>query len=438
MKLPDGTIIPTALRASKIDASHGNSKILKFSYLKIATIISVRYIDSSDKSGIQSSQSVDKKGSLQDAYETVYDVRVDESSARPVIINGCRALKPFYGVNNYFEVIHESSKTSSTFTQESPVPGIGMFSQSADTLVGSRCVVLFIEGQPTAPVIVGFLTHPARKSKITKDKEQHLEFEFQGLKVSVDKDGAFTMLAQGPLAPIPAVPPAPVPETDLRLDPVNGPFSIEIDKKFNFNMYDVIGQTISITHDSPAAGIIKIGNGDDFISFEKASMGGTVSLTSSKALNIVAQESTFESSKSLDITSPAFTLTAETSAELTVGDLKIDASKNTELTCPKIKVEASTSAEFTIGDLKIEASTGAALKAKQLKVESDTTFELKCKTMKLTGGSGELLDLLTKIVEGIGKATVASPLGPCAAISASPQWATDVLQSLTKLKSLMG
>lgn len=438
MKLPDGTVIPSALRAAEMDLSHSQKNILKNTNLKIGTIIAVRYVDSDDKSGVQSSQSVDSKGSLQDAYETVYDVRVDENTYRPVMVNGCRALKPFWGVNNYFEVIHESAKTAATFTESSPIPGVGMFVQSPDTMVGARCVVLYIEGQPTAPVIVGFLTHPARKSKIAKEQEHHLEFEFQGLKVSVDKDGAFTLLAQGPLLPPVAVPPAPVPELDVRMDPVNGPFSIEIDKQFNFTMYDVIGQTISITHDSPVAGIIEIGNGDDFISFEKAAAGGTITLTSSKALDIAAQESTFESSKSLDVTSPAFTLTADTSAEFTVGDLKVDASKSAALTCPQIKVEASKSAEFTIGDLKIEASTGAAVKAKQLKIESDTTFELKCKTMKLAGASGELLAILKEIIEGIGGVTVASPLGPCAPVQGAPQWAAKVVPALTKLQSLMG
>ncbi len=438
MKLSDGTVIPSALRAAEMDLSHSQKNILKHNNLRIGTIIAVRYVDSADKAGVQSSQSVDAKGSLSDAYETVYDVRVDENSYRPVMVNGCRALKPFWGVNNYFEVIHESSKTAATFTESSPISGVGMFAQSPDTLVGARCVVLCIEGQPTAPVIVGFLTHPARKSKITKDQEHHLEFEFQGLKVSVDKDGAFTFLAQGPLLPPIAVPPAPVPELDVRMDPVNGPFSIEIDKQFNFTMYDVIGQTISMTHDSPVAGIIDIGNGDDFISFEKAAAGGTVSLTSSKALDIIAQESTFESSKSLDITSPAFTLTAETSAEFTVGDLKIDASKSTQFTCPQIKVEASKTAEFTVGDLKIEASKGAAVKAQKFSIEAQTAFEVKCTTMKFTGGSGELLAILKEIIEGIGSATVASPLGPCSPVQAAPQWAAKVLPALTKLQSLMG
>lgn len=438
MKLSDGTVIPSALRASTLDTSHGQKGILKFSYLKLATIIAVRYVDSEDKDGIQSSQSVDEKGAKQDAYETVYDVRVDENGYRPVIINGCRALKPFYGVNNYFEVIHEASKTSPSFTMESPVPGVGLFGQSPDTLVGSRCVVLFIEGQPTAPVIVGFLTHPARKSKITKEKEQHLEFEFQGLKASIDKDGAFTLLAQGPLAPVPAVPPAPVPEVDLRMDPVNGPFSIEIDKEFNFNMYDVIGQTISITHDSPMSGIIDIGNGDDFISFEKAAAGGTVLLTSSKTLTIEAKDSTFDASQSLDVTSPAFTLTADTSAEFTVGDWKVEASKSTSIKSPQIKVEASSTAEFKVGDLKIEASTGAEVKAPKLKADVQTAFELKCTTMKFTGATGELITLLAEILEGLGSATVASPLGPCAPIQGAPQWAAKVVPALEKFKKLKG
>lgn len=400
MALNDGTIISSAFGAGSLDLSLGTHGIGRQNNLKIGTVIAVRYIDSTN--GIQMSQSRNSKGKDGFAYETVYDVKIEEMMYKSFIFPGCRVLKPFFGPNNYFEVIHESADISPTYAERR------LLAENASSLAGARCILAFLEGEASAPIILGFLNHPARKSKITEDKGIHLGFEFNGINVTIDKDGAFKLIASGPLLPPTSIPAVPLPEIDIRQDPINGPLTIAIDSSFNFELTDVVGQTISLTHGTPVTGSILIGNGDDSISIDLSPLGGTISITSSKSLSEECEDYVLSAGVSADITTKALTINADVSTEITTGNFKLD---------------SSIAAEF---------------KAKQIKIDSMTTFALKTTTMSFKGASGELLAILDEIFTALGTCIIASPVGPCSAIQASPQWAAQIQLALVKLKSLMG
>lgn len=400
MKLSDGTVIPSSFRAKSMDLNHGVDKIAKQNNLKIGTVVAVRYIDSSY--GLQSSQVQNSDGSQGSAYETVYDVKVDDMMYKPFMYSGCRVLKSFFGPNNYYEVIHESADLSPTYTERT------LYLQQPESLAGARCVLLFLEGEATAPVILGFLNHPARKSKITNDKGVHLGFEFNGINVTIDKDGAFTLLAAGPLLPPASVVGVPLPEINIRKDPINGPLKISIDSQFNFSIEDVAGQYIKINHDTPLAGTIDVGNGSDSISIKKALAGGTITITSSKALDESCMNYTLDASLDASITTKKLTIGADVSTEVTTKTFKLDSGISTEI------------------------------KTAQMKINCQATFALETATMSFKGAAGELLAILSDIFTGLGSCTVASPVGPCAPIQGAPQWAAQVQLALVKLKALMG
>ena len=400
MKLSDGSVISSSLGLSPIDLSTGSNNIKRQNNLKIGTVVAVRYIDSTE--GIQMSRVQNSSGGEGTAYETVYDVKVDDMMFRSFIYAGCRVLKSFYGPNNYFEVIHESASISPTYSDST------LFSQTASMLTGSRCILAFLEGESTVPIILGFLTHPARKSQIAEADEIQLGFEFNGFGVKVDKEGAVTITAAGPLTPPVGVLAGSVPETGVRMDHINGPLTIEIDNQFNFALTDVAGQYVNIKHDSPISGGIEIGNGSDSIAINLSPAGGEIAITSSKSLAESCLEYTLDATTSADITAKTFSISADVSAEIKTGNYKLD------------------------------ASIGANLKAAQMKIEAQTTFALKCTTMKLEGAAGELLSILNDLFTGLGGCAISSPVGPCAPIQAAPQWAATVATALVKLKDLMG
>jgi hypothetical protein len=405
VKLSDGTVISSAFGTTgKSDYSQGFGSIRKSDKLKIGTIIAVRTVDSTD--GIQKSANNSSEGQTGSAYETVYDVRIDDQNARPFIFNGCRALKPFMGANNYFDMIHESADLNTLYTESDPTGIGGVFASPSFSLVGSRCVVLCVENEPTAGVILGFLQHPARKSKITKDKELHMEMEFNGLNISIDKDGAFKIEANGPFIPTVAPPAVPVPEGILRANPIAGPFTIEITKDMQFRLQDNLGQMISVDRQAME---MEITNGTESIKLIKSliPIQGQMLINVGGEMTVAANSGVYGFTKSLELSTLDFQIVADKSMSVKTAN-----------------------AEFT-------ADLGFKVDAMQIAHKAKTTYEVEATTLKLKGAAGELLALIYEMIDGMSKLTIASPTGPCAPLNAAPQWA-PVMAALIKLKTITG
>ncbi len=400
MKLSDGTVLASAYRAQNAQIAHGVDHVKRSDRLKIGTIVAVRNVDSTE--GLQKSANNSSKGVEGSPYETVYDVRVDDHNARPFIFNGCRALKPFMGANNYFEVIHESADLSPTYIEQGPA---GLFAAAAESLVGSRCVILCIEGEPTAPTILGFLQHPGRTSKITEDMGLHMEFEFNGFKCSIDKDGAFKIEANGPYVDAISPPVGPVPDSSIRTNPLIGPFTVELDSGMNLSIKDNKNQEIRISRDD---GEMEVTNGSESIKLVQSLTGqGEIIINVGDKLTISAQKATIGFDVSCDLSTKQLAITADTS-------MSVDA-----------------------GDVNFSAKKGFSADALEVKLTAKTNFKVDATKVSIKGATGELLALINELITAIGAITAASPIGPCAPIQAAPQW-VQVQLALQKLQGMTG
>jgi len=403
--LADGTVISSAFQAMPAHTKQGSQHVKTMDNLKIATVIAVRYVDSTE--GLQKSANNDSEGVDGTPYETVYDVRVDDHNVRPFIFNGCRVLRPFMGANNYFEMIHEAAENSPSYTENgapgSPVGGI--FASGAESLVGSRCVILCIEGAATAPVIMGFLQHPGRTSKIKKEQGIHLGFEFQGVDISIDKDGAFKMIGNGPWQDIIAPITGPIPESSLRKDAAVGPFTIELTKDMQFSIMDNENQKIALDR---VAKTITITNGNDKFIITKGDSGASkADFTVDGTLTITTKTSVFKFEKSLD------------------------------LDAPEIKIAAKTKIDATFGQATFKVDKKFDLSAQEVMIAGQTSFSVETGKVKIKGSTGELLTIIAALIDAIGTLAANSPVGPCAPLTAAPSWA-QVMAELQKLKGMTG
>ena len=111
-----------------------------------------------------------------------YDVQVFEQDNRDPTIShlyrNCITIDSFGGVSDYLEVKYRVNQrdedNSDNFKDET----------------GAMVLVLCINGNGFSGVIIGGLKHVARKTNLTKENEQHLEGEYNGLNWKIDKDGA--------------------------------------------------------------------------------------------------------------------------------------------------------------------------------------------------------------------------------------------------------
>lgn len=393
-KLSDGTVVSHAYHPNLVETHHGFDYLKRFEALKVGTIVAVRNVDSTD--GLQQSATVNEDDMSGTPYETVYDVRIDSHNAHPFIFTNCRALKPFFGATNFFDMIHEAANNAEGYSDDLA------FSTSAESLIGSRCVILCLEKNVSAPIIMGFLQHPARPSTITEDMGLHMVFEFNGMNFSIDKDGAFTLTANGPYETPIAAPIGPVPDNAILQDPTIGPFTFQITADMQLMIEDNLGQGFRIDR---VEGEIEITNGSESILISQDEMSMDISV--GQKFSIDATDGDFNFDNELDIS---------------VGQISVDADTKMEFSCADLSITSDGKAEFDGASIAFSA---------------DTTFEVDCATMSFTGATGELLDILNELITALGGITVASPVGPCAPIMGAPQWA-QVQEQLVLLQGLMG
>jgi len=67
---------------------------------------------------------------------------------------------------------------------------------------------------------------------------------------------------------------------------------------------------------------------------------------------------------------------------------------------------------------------------KDYSIDATATYKLRSPKIAIGMGGTELLDQITKLIDAVGMLTAISPLGPCAPLTAAPQWS-----GVTKVKS---
>lgn len=99
-------------------------------------------------------------------------------------------------------------------------------------------------------------------------------------------------------------------------------------------------------------------------------------------------------------------------------------SQDTQLKTKTLVINADTSMNTNTKDWATVASATAKIKSPKIAFGTDGT---------------ELLDQITKLIDAIGKLTAISPVGPCAALIAAPQWSgVDAVKSaITGIKGTL-
>lgn len=107
------------------------------------------------------------------------------------------------------------------------------------------------------------------------------------------------------------------------------------------------------------------------------------------------------------------------------GKIKLTMTKKDE------KVELKCKVLDIVSDDKISAKT------KQTIVDSSEFVKIKTPKVAIGKEGIELLDQLFQLVEALGKVIPLSPVGPCSAMKASPQW-SGVVEVQNKIKEITG
>lgn len=162
-------VLPSSLLENRSDMDMNFSKrISENTYLRLGVVVDI--IEIEDDANISK-------------FMTEYEVMTIENDNTSIYKN-CISVDAFGGVADYFVKKLRKPKDSKK------VKGSGSLKKQN----GSIVLLLCIDGSSEQGVILGAIAHPDRQNgKLTKDKGQHLEGEFNGINWQIDKNGALTV-----------------------------------------------------------------------------------------------------------------------------------------------------------------------------------------------------------------------------------------------------
>jgi hypothetical protein len=177
MFLPSGSIMPSGLLDLETQDRIGAFNLTYANYGLKAGIVLHSY-------PVDDSKNLSK-------LNTEYDVAVIEANqdlgSNVSIYKNCISVDKFGGIADYTDYTYRAqNKTEGKNSTYFP-----------DKQDGDLVLIQCLDGHAEKALIVGALKHPKRTFKMTKDKGHHYEAEFNGLKVSIDKEGAFLISFRG-------------------------------------------------------------------------------------------------------------------------------------------------------------------------------------------------------------------------------------------------
>ena len=276
----------------------------------------------------------------------------------PTPIN-CVMLRSSGGAFNYDDTVLRGYKYDDNPETDMP------YSKRAGDVVLVGC----FNGEAREGVILGFISHPARKITLDASKGPQFVSEFNGVETSINESGEYKLTYK-------ALP------TNLN------------------KLLDKSGTTVPApTYDAKVGG--------SHLKFDK---------TGGFTITDAAQENP----QRLNIDKAAGTFTINS------GKISITLTKKNENISVKSKV------------LDIVSETSFNLKTKDASIEASKTLKLKSPKVAIGTGGTELLDQISKLVDGIGNMIIQTPMGPCPTpISGMPGW-TSVTSIKSKIDEIKG
>ena len=273
-----------------------------------------------------------------------YDVMVfeqnEDKGSTVITYKNCMAASALGSIADFFEANLRKMKKKKSKGETPSMNGQN----------GAVVLLLCLDSMSEKGIIVGALSHPDRKSTLI-DNEPHLEGEYNGVNIKVEKDGSTTLTFKG--------------ATDndgLVVDKEQGNTVMSIEKDGTYQV-----KHKAITQRFEKKGKASLIADDD------------ISNTTKKNFNITATES-----------------------------VNIKATKDLLAECVKLIVKASGSAMLECQKLEVKSESDINLKGSQIQIEAESMAMIKASSITLDGlvalggAGGQPVLILSTMFIGIG------------------------------------
>ena len=329
-EMDNGAILPFGLLS-------GNSSGMLDGFKKTYQNSSLRVGIIRETYGLKDLKNVSK---LVPEYDVMVFEQNEDRGSTVITYKNCMAASALGSIADFFEANLRKMKKKKSKGETPSMNGQN----------GAVVLLLCLDSMSEKGIIVGALSHPDRKSTLI-DNEPHLEGEYNGVNIKVEKDGSTTLTFKG--------------ATDndgLVVDKEQGNTVMSIEKDGTYQV-----KHKAITQRFEKKGKASLIADDD------------ISNTTKKNFNITATES-----------------------------VNIKATKDLLAECVKLVIKASGSAMLECQKLEVKSESDINLKGSQIQIEAESMAMIKASSITLDGlvalggAGGQPVLILSTMFIGIG------------------------------------
>lgn len=174
--LENGAVLPSGLLSDNHMAMlDGFNKSYKNVALRVGVVVQVYPISDSKN-----------RTKLTNEYDVAVMEQNEDRGATLILYRNCLSTDGFGSIADFFDRTIRKQKKKSTKGDSTNLSGQN----------GAIALILCLDGMSDKGIIIGFLGHPDRKTKI-KDEGPYLESEFNGVNFKIEKEGNFTLTFKG-------------------------------------------------------------------------------------------------------------------------------------------------------------------------------------------------------------------------------------------------
>lgn len=236
-----------------------------------------------------------------------------------IILTNCRMLRRFGGVYNFEDYIsqgynfnEDQNNTNGTHAKAGDIVLVGQFG-----------------GQGREGVILGGLSHPARRTFLNAEDGPQYKSEFNGIETFINKDGEYTLTFKGiptNISGLSATPdkPIPAPEYDVKV----GTSYIKIDKTGSFTINDNAQEDPQKLFIDKANGTVELIAGKVSLKFTKKSEKVELTAKSTKIVStddfsLTTKKTTVDSTDSMSMSTKKYNLDVKDLATIKATDVHV-------------------------------------------------------------------------------------------------------------------
>lgn len=295
-----------------------------------------------------------------------------------VILTSCRMLRQFGGVYNYEDYVLQDYNFSSGKSGQN-----GLAAKAGDiVVVGS------FAGQTREGVILGGITHPARKTFLDVTKGPQYRSEFNGIETHINEDGEYKLTFRGlptNIADLKKTPDATIaaPTYDTKV----GTSYLQFDKKGNFIVSDKAESDLQRLFIDKENGEVYLDSGKISLKFTKKT----------ETVHLQTKITNIDTTESITVNTKATTYNSSNSFTLNTLTTKVDSTASITVSTAITTITSSASISITTGISDLTAATKATITAPTVFVVGTTFLGVQALVPMDGVVTGQGIDTLTGV-----------------------------------------